>query len=174
MLSSVKGLSDCREASFRSNKFSLPKRPTHQIAPYFCINSIHPLVFRCAVPGLASDRYRIQNDTHAAIVNISIPFHDGQWDKCHVFSDVTANNLSHTKGDVGNSSQSTCNKWVFDHSTFESTIATDVRLLSLQGSCFFFQCPSHRTDGPQTGRWVFLFFCFFPLSVTLGFVLTLC
>lgn len=91
------------------------------------------------MPGLLGDTYRIVNDSHAAIVNLSIPFHDGQWDKCHVFTDVAASNLSHTNGDVGgNSSQSACDKWVFDHSTFDSTIATDVRLFTLQGSCLSF------------------------------------
>ena len=124
------------------------------------------------MPGLLGDTYRVVNDSHAAIVNLSIPFRDGQWDQCHVFSDVAASNLSHTNGDVGgNSSQSACNKWVFDHSTFDSTIATDVRLFTLQGSCLSFLASA-------TGRPVLTvamcFLPFFSLFFSLSFLLTFC
>ncbi|KAK7497346.1 hypothetical protein BaRGS_00011390, partial [Batillaria attramentaria] len=92
----------------------------------------------CAIPGYAGDTYKIQNETHALLVNQSIPSTNGQWDQCHVYRNVTQErNVSRTAYNVFNSSQSLsalqdfdreaseCGRWVFDHSLFESTISDD-------------------------------------------------
>ena len=87
---------------------------------------------RCSIPGYPSDSFVIQNDNHSLLVNQSIPLTNGKWDQCHVLSSggvdvVVGGNMSvNTTYAVNSSSQSECEDWVFDHSTFDSTIATDV------------------------------------------------
>ncbi|KAK7108509.1 organic cation transporter protein-like isoform X2 [Littorina saxatilis] len=76
---------------------------------------------RCALPGDWPDTYNPVNDSHNAFLNRSIPLTNGEWDQCHVFNDVSSGNFSF----MGNATRSRCSKWVYDHSTFTSTIATD-------------------------------------------------
>ncbi|KAK7497347.1 hypothetical protein BaRGS_00011391, partial [Batillaria attramentaria] len=97
----------------------------------------------CAIPGDADDTYKIQNETHALLVNQSIPSTNGQWDQCHVYRNVSTdvslnNNASQNAYGGFNSSQSLsalqafdretseCGRWVFDYSIFETTISDDL------------------------------------------------
>lgn len=98
------------------------------------IKAIHcfALCSRCRIPGYPSDSFAIQSDNHSFLVNQSIPLTDGKWDQCHVFSSggvdvIVEGNMSvNASYAVGSSSQSQCQDWVYDQSTFQSTIATDV------------------------------------------------
>nr|KAG5691467.1 hypothetical protein BaRGS_017310 [Batillaria attramentaria] len=42
---------------------------------------------RCALPDYHGDTYNLQNDTHAMMINLTIPRTNGQWDECHVYND---------------------------------------------------------------------------------------
>ncbi|KAK7476039.1 hypothetical protein BaRGS_00032746 [Batillaria attramentaria] len=44
---------------------------------------------RCALPDYHGDTYNLQNDTHAMMINLTIPRTNGQWDECHVYNDVS-------------------------------------------------------------------------------------
>ncbi|KAK7485174.1 hypothetical protein BaRGS_00023584 [Batillaria attramentaria] len=97
---------------------------------------------RCALPDYHGDTYNLQNDTHAMMINLTIPRTNGQWDECHVYNDVSydvdfASNASGltpyvTNGkqqngrtvDV-NTSRSACKHWVYDDSIFEATATSD-------------------------------------------------
>ncbi|KAK7485172.1 hypothetical protein BaRGS_00023582 [Batillaria attramentaria] len=99
---------------------------------------------RCAIPGYIGDTYKIQNETHARLVNLSIPRTNGVWDQCHVYRELSANvsfdvnvtgadayltgpngSMSDAKGPDG-VEQIACEKWVFDYSIFDSTIPDDM------------------------------------------------
>ncbi|XP_070190975.1 organic cation transporter protein-like isoform X2 [Littorina saxatilis] len=98
---------------------------------------------RCAIPGYPHDHYHVTNETHAALLNQSIPSENGQWSKCNVYSDVIfdvrknasdVTRMTSVEEGIGNVSYnraavSKCQRWVFDHSVFESTIATDFSLV---------------------------------------------
>ena len=115
------------------------------------INVTFFLLFRCAIPGLHNDTYTIQSEAHAALINRTIPVTDGRWDSCHLLTeDATAarDGQDGTTSDMlqSNTSQTQipCSRWVFDHSVFESTVATDVcfssdlwcQPVSLSNICF--------------------------------------
>ena len=79
------------------------------------------LACRCALPGYDNDTYEVQSEAHQLLINRTIPsLSDGTYDKCHlrVFS---------ISGDVfSNSTNVPCNAWVYDTSTFTSTLGAKV------------------------------------------------
>ena len=84
---------------------------------------------RCAIPGIDNDTYLPDDDAHAALRNLSIPYNGDTWDACHLYQDVPfAHDVNRTDNVTffANRSKVPCSRWVFDKSTFESTIATDV------------------------------------------------
>lgn len=112
---------------------------------------------RCALPDYAGDSFIAHNDSHALHIKSHVPLNNGRWANCHVFSDgfghdiVLTDNTS-SNGDVTNgvespipyfvrdnhteppsfitsSSQSACNRWVYDRSVLENTIATELDLV---------------------------------------------
>ncbi|XP_070190982.1 organic cation transporter protein-like [Littorina saxatilis] len=87
---------------------------------------------RCAIPGYSGDSFFPQNDSHSLLINQTIPFTNGKLDRCHVLSNGGPDVLLNvsTNGNASYAfnasySQSKCESWVYDHSVFESTIATD-------------------------------------------------
>lgn len=83
---------------------------------------------RCAVPGYAGDTYAIQNDSHALSVNASIPMTGGTWDRCHVYDNFSVTNAT-ARASSGAANQRACHEWVYDQSTFHSTIATSFNVV---------------------------------------------
>ena len=91
---------------------------------------------RCKIPGLGNDTYSVYTDGHGTLRNLTIPFTEGKWDGCHVYADVNTTIVS--EGTYGflnqafqiNRSHAQCSDWVFDKSVFQSTIATEVSMLS--------------------------------------------
>ncbi len=88
-----------------------------------CITGL--LSYRCAIPGYDNDTFNVQSESHARLINATIPYvtRDGkiQLDRCHIYHDVangTSEGANHTV--VG------CQKWVYDKSVFESTVSTEV------------------------------------------------
>ena len=68
------------------------------------------------------------DDGTLSALNDTIPSTNGEWDQCHVYTHhgQSDNNTSSNGTGV---SQSACQNWVFDHSVFEATAATDVSTL---------------------------------------------
>ncbi|XP_070184251.1 organic cation transporter protein-like [Littorina saxatilis] len=97
---------------------------------------------RCAIPGYPNDHFHVTNTSYASILNQSVPRQlDGTFSKCRLYSDVSndviVSNVQDAKWsnrtDDGfnetsySASRNTddCTKWVYDHSVFETTIASD-------------------------------------------------
>ncbi|KAK3098660.1 hypothetical protein FSP39_021703 [Pinctada imbricata] len=69
----------------------------------------------CKIPSYPNDTYAIQDPSHAALVNSTIPLtEDGTYDQCHV---------------MVNGSKITCDDWVFDYSVFTNTINSQFKLV---------------------------------------------
>ncbi|XP_076466187.1 organic cation transporter protein-like [Babylonia areolata] len=84
---------------------------------------------RCAIPHDPNDHYHVTNDTHLDALNDTIPREeDGTWSKCQVYSDVfpDVTLANHSNGIAEGydfaGETSTCDRWVYDYSVFESTI----------------------------------------------------
>ena len=91
------------------------------------------LLSRCAILGVDNDTYSVQSQAHAILINNTIPLTDGKWDSCHLLTDDATGITNGTNGTISDVPQSNtsqtekpCSRWVFDHSVFESTVATDV------------------------------------------------
>ncbi|KAK7503265.1 hypothetical protein BaRGS_00005530 [Batillaria attramentaria] len=95
---------------------------------------------RCAVPGLANDTWAIQGPGHAAIVNAYIPQHPDDLAHCQVYIDpqYRISNLSqdgnmsypdHGSGDGNVTGTTTCSRYVYDTSTYTSTVVTQMDLV---------------------------------------------
>ncbi|XP_076468404.1 uncharacterized protein LOC143299160 [Babylonia areolata] len=103
---------------------------------------------RCAIPGLANDTWTIQNEGHALLVNLTIPpgvsqpysgcliWLDG-WNRTQLHgsgsSDVDVDHQENGKeeeagGSTGNYT-TTCDRYVYDTSTYESSISMDLDLV---------------------------------------------
>lgn len=78
---------------------------------------------RCALPGYDNDTYDIQSEFHQSTINETIPLSGdgaGHYDKCHIYS--TTNGYS-------NSSTEKCSSWVYDTSSFSSTLGAKLNLV---------------------------------------------
>ncbi|XP_067676241.1 organic cation transporter protein-like [Haliotis asinina] len=124
---------------------------------------------RCAIPGYDNDTYDVQSDSHAKMINATIPFvmRDGkqQPDRCHIYSDsYDMNNVSASRAFLS------CKKWVYDKSVFEVTasmefnfvcddaiLATHSTMLFMFG-CFFGAFASGAI-GDRIGRKKALYLC---------------
>ena len=79
-------------------------------------------------------------------MNQSISLNNGKWNQCHVLScsgtDVIVKGKlsASTTYTVNSSRQLECEYWVYDHFTFESTIATDVKCVYLYSYLFGVVC----------------------------------
>lgn len=98
---------------------------TSVYAGFLFINSFFILAIpdhRCALPGWENDTYAIQNDLHLAAINRTIPrAPDSEkftYDQCH-YRTVTENH----------SSLERCDRWVYDKSVFQSSLAADLNMV---------------------------------------------
>ncbi|XP_005098247.1 organic cation transporter protein [Aplysia californica] len=84
----------------------------------------NPHFHLCVIPGLLNDTYKIQGQWHAELENRSIPYlqDDKEYSECEVYR--------YTNG-VGFSTNVTesCHAWVYDRSTFDRTVVTDLNLV---------------------------------------------
>ncbi|XP_067657418.1 organic cation transporter protein-like [Haliotis asinina] len=80
--------------------------------------------YRCKIYSMPNDTYKIQSSYHASLVNQSIPMEttdeSESYASCRLY-DVT-NSSTTSRG--SNKSQTTCHRWVYDQSTFTSTVIT--------------------------------------------------
>ena len=135
------------------------------------------ITLRCAIPGYADDQFHVTNETHALLLNHTIPWEEGKRSQCRMYnnfnydtfvsevhcdgpangSDITSSELVYaTNG--GNSNETTsCEKWVFDKSVFDSTISADVSFSRVCTICM------------QTELCIHLYFSFVCLLFQLAF-----
>ncbi|XP_046553874.1 organic cation transporter protein-like [Haliotis rubra] len=129
---------------------------------------------RCAIPGYDNDTYDVQSDSHAHLINATIPYimRDGkqQLDRCHIYSDnYDITNVSANRAVLG------CKKWVYDKSVFEFTasmefsfvcddaiLATHCKMIYMFG-CFFGAFAAG-TLGDKLGRKKALYLCIVLLT----------
>ncbi|XP_071115154.1 organic cation transporter protein-like [Haliotis cracherodii] len=84
---------------------------------------------RCAIPGLNNDTFNIQNQAHAALINVTIPYAKGsngdlEYSPCLVFQTST----SASSGYMHNNTE-TCHKWIYDQTVYQSTAAQSMDLV---------------------------------------------
>ena len=78
--------------------------------------------FRCAIPVLANDTFKIENAEHRQLLDEYIPLStDGTYSSCYIYDRTT----NKTGSDLSNSTIQ-CNKWVFDTTIFADTVITEV------------------------------------------------
>lgn len=86
------------------------------------VSFVNNHVSRCALPGWENDTYTIQSDLHLNAVNRTIPLA------------VTATGLEYNKCDYitvaedGQINLIKCERWVYDKSVYETSLAADVRI----------------------------------------------
>ncbi|XP_046573280.1 organic cation transporter protein-like [Haliotis rubra] len=80
---------------------------------------------RCKIPGYDNDTYAVQSSYHRQLINLTIPVSDGKYSKCEIYTNRNSTILS--RGD--NLTKRECDSWVYDRSTFVSTIATDLNIV---------------------------------------------
>ncbi|XP_046553875.1 organic cation transporter protein-like [Haliotis rubra] len=83
---------------------------------------------RCAIPGYDNDTFNVQSESHARLINATIPYvtRDGklQLDRCHIYHDV-----DNGTSEGANRTVVGCQKWVYDKSVFESTVSTELNFV---------------------------------------------
>ncbi|KAK3098411.1 hypothetical protein FSP39_019225 [Pinctada imbricata] len=64
--------------------------------------------YRCKIPWLPNDTYKIQNEFHSSVINETIPLKkDGSYESCYI---------------INNGTKEKCHDWVFDFSVFTQTV----------------------------------------------------
>ncbi|XP_046560422.1 organic cation transporter protein-like isoform X1 [Haliotis rubra] len=102
------------------------------------IQSISLVVFlfavpehRCAIPGLKNDTYEVQDKGHEYLINLTIPrlaSDNVSYLPCKVYTDVTLHrDDNHTR--PLNRYTETCHSWVYDKSSFDTTIAQSMNMV---------------------------------------------
>ncbi|XP_055898791.1 organic cation transporter protein-like [Biomphalaria glabrata] len=91
--------------------------------------------YRCAIPGLDNDTYKIDSDDHWALLNYTIIWSDADPDnannkwgsgQCHVIANRTAKDLETAHRDVTYSNTTeTCHSWTYDKSFFSGTYISE-------------------------------------------------
>ena len=80
-------------------------------------------MWRCAIPDLTNDTYKVQSENHAKLIKEYIPEEmvEGEpaYSKCHLYVN---------KSLPRNQTLSNCNSWVYDKSIFQKTITSDVSI----------------------------------------------
>ncbi len=79
--------------------------------------------YRCKLPMLENDTFTINTAEHQKLVDLYIPpgKAPNQYDGCHVYNNISANNNSRSKEE--------CNSWVFSNEYYETTIVTEWNLV---------------------------------------------
>ncbi|KAK7107667.1 hypothetical protein V1264_015553 [Littorina saxatilis] len=92
---------------------------------------------RCALPSEENDTWREQSEHHALLINTSIPpGHPSGYSSCYVYIHVTnLENITLTHNDTRDpdpdqqQAVTSCTRYVYDTSTYRSTITTDLDLV---------------------------------------------
>ncbi|KAK7491565.1 hypothetical protein BaRGS_00017204 [Batillaria attramentaria] len=91
------------------------------LAPVFTMNLPR---HRCKLPEYPNDTYSIQSSYHQHLINVTIPTTDGAYSECTLHDANLYYNGSDAQWKV-----TECSEWVYDKSTFESTITTQLNLV---------------------------------------------
>lgn len=78
---------------------------------------------RCAIPGWDNDTYAIQDDTHLAAINRTIPLAPSteiyKYDQCHYLK----------LDDDGTEHREQCERWVYDKSIFKTSLGAELNMV---------------------------------------------
>ena len=84
------------------------------------------IFFRCKIPGLDNDTYKVQSSSHEKLIRQFIPIADGDtYDCCKIYTgdDIIYDNLSRPV----NASEVSCSEWVYDETVFTDTFTKKVK-----------------------------------------------
>ena len=78
--------------------------------------------FRCAIPVLENDTFKIKDAEHRQLLDEYIPLMtDGTYSSCYIYDRTTNETGNHLSN-----STVLCNRWVFDTTIFVDTVITEV------------------------------------------------
>lgn len=104
------------------------------LSGFFMLNPVFILgvpEHRCAIPGYDNDTYRIQNENHRRLVNLTIPLSDvegREYDRCFIYESETLDTERSSFTNV-TKNKVVCHKWVYDKSVYENTFVAQVDLV---------------------------------------------